>query len=249
MKTITITEEQYDILAKLGVIDGNVEVYNPHQELINKYDTGDYICINLDQIDNTWGIGTVDWRLATESYKLIHKEHKEILDAWLEDNDVEIEVALSMTCEWGKEADFVGNYDEARFYRLAQPKSVIWTPEYGNKVFYINYREDVDTTIYKPNDAMCKDLYNTHNIYQTKEQAEQAKTHLDKTRKLIAMVLWIQGELGGDYSIQHDYLDANKSKLEYKPIKPSYFYTHLITMKVTTVEQICELLNSGRETL
>ena len=84
-----------------------------------------------------------------------------------------------------------------------------------------------------------RSLIESNNYYQTKEQAEQVKAHLDKTTKLISLVLSIQGELGGEWFILKKYNAWSKST-------GTFYYPEVIYMKKETAEQICELLNSGR---
>ena len=55
-------------------------------------------------------------------YKLIHIRHKEVLDAWLEDNNVEIEQKSNVHQGWIEDSNFIENYQEWLEYRLEEKK-------------------------------------------------------------------------------------------------------------------------------
>ena len=88
-----------------------------------KYSTGNWIYVTEKVIEE----GHYDLMypdFSDEEYRLIHKKHKDILDAFLADNDVEVEkyktlegIYVTITGE-----NFIEHYNETWVYRLKQDK-------------------------------------------------------------------------------------------------------------------------------
>ena len=86
------------------------------KEIIKKYNRG-YIIV--EKFNNTYNrIDSLYTISRYENVKAIHKKHESILDAYLKDNDVEIELVAHDTKAWIKDYDFIFNYDERDKYRL-----------------------------------------------------------------------------------------------------------------------------------
>lgn len=135
MKEITIDGVEYILTPK----DNKLE------SIKQKFNTGNYICINQDCVDFTWEIGTVDWRGTWDSYKLIHKRHQNILTAFLNNSKTPIKVAImpaDSSIEWKTEPNFIDNYDESNEYKLS--KETIKMYQY----VYVNSSNSVLTTTY-----------------------------------------------------------------------------------------------------
>ena len=94
------------------------------EELIKKFESGNYIWIhNFPEYKKEWNIKGEhgDYRQC----KPIHKKHEAVLNAWLLDNDVEIEIELwneQQGKRWETEAGFINNYCENANYRLKEKK-------------------------------------------------------------------------------------------------------------------------------
>lgn len=86
-----------------------------------KYESGDYICLYIN-IDKKWCKVAFDRPSWTKNniYKLIHKRHSDILDAYLEDSSIEIKnltnSAILDTGIW------LNTYNEYKEYVLIKPK-------------------------------------------------------------------------------------------------------------------------------
>ena len=100
-----------------------------------KYASGNYIYIYISPIDDKIDIVSevyADPYIKNTCYKLIHKEHKDILDAYLADNDVEIEMlGNDFDAEWADLHDvytgnFIDSYNEDFEYRLKPKKKTIY---------------------------------------------------------------------------------------------------------------------------
>ena len=95
-----------------------------------KYASGDYICIfkNIDITANLWYIENNPEWISSNHYKLIHKKHKDILEAYLVDNNVEIEYVQGIQVgtgfkDWTTDKCFIEDYLENAEYRI---KPEIW---------------------------------------------------------------------------------------------------------------------------
>lgn len=110
------------------IIDGIVYVPKENKSeldlLKEKYNSGDYICIAKLHKHHNWELPKVFKWNQYNYYKLIHKKHKEILDAYLADNSVEIEYEFDeethCNAGWYIVDDFIDTYKEHRNYRLKQ---------------------------------------------------------------------------------------------------------------------------------
>lgn len=93
-----------------------------------KYASGKCICIFREATNDSWAktVSTPLW-LSYNTYKLIHKRHKELLDAYLADNSVKIEIKCrDNNAEWEWiDTDFIKNYNEDFEYRLKPKKKTI----------------------------------------------------------------------------------------------------------------------------
>lgn len=97
------------------------------------YTEGNHICIMSHKEESIYSI-IKDVEFCTDAkYKLIHKNHEEVLNAWLLDNDVEIEWrdlgnnqgCFFQTCL----GDFIEFYKEEREYRLKKDEAPLFTKE------------------------------------------------------------------------------------------------------------------------
>ncbi len=95
-----------------------------------KYASGDYICIfkNIDITANLWYIENNPEWISSNHYKLIHKKHKDILEAYLVDNNVEIEYVQGIQVgtgfkDWTTDKCFIEDYLENAEYHI---KPEIW---------------------------------------------------------------------------------------------------------------------------
>jgi hypothetical protein len=114
MKTITIDGVEYKLVPKYYKSEINT--------LKEKYETGNYICVFWNI--NEWMIANrPNWYIPLKR-KLIHIKHEEILNAYLYDNSIDIEV-------WGGEEyglirnEFIDTYDESCIYKLTPPSNPI----------------------------------------------------------------------------------------------------------------------------
>ncbi len=96
------------------------------QEMKKKFESGEYVLIGyfLDRGFNYWAETDklIKDNCLVKEYKLIHKKHKHILDAYLEDNSVQIiriDYANNIIgmCEI---RNFIEQYDENKEYQLKQ---------------------------------------------------------------------------------------------------------------------------------
>ena len=121
-------------------IDGVEYILTPKnnrlEDIKQKFNTGNYICINQDCVDFTWEIGTVDWRGNWDSYKLIHKRHQNILTAFLNNSKTPIKVAIMSVDsprEWKNEPNFIDSYDENNEYELAKETTKMYQYAYVDR--------------------------------------------------------------------------------------------------------------------
>lgn len=95
--------------------------------LKDKYKSGDYICILTGYDINGWVTTTApQWYCdhKDDKYKLIHKKHKDILDAYLKDKNIDIEYFTNYYDDnnvWSTCVNFIDLYKESEDYRL-KPK-------------------------------------------------------------------------------------------------------------------------------
>lgn len=96
MKTIIIDNVEYGLVPKQASIKSELDA------LKEKYATGNYICISGETRNQKtiWVIVSDISQFTFGNFKLIHKKHKDILDAYLADNNVEIEERISGSSHW-----------------------------------------------------------------------------------------------------------------------------------------------------
>ena len=95
-----------------------------------KYASGDYILITPEYRTKEWiVVQNPEW--DCDNYKIIHKKHKDVLDTYLADNSVDIEVCgtyyraeYTDLFEIG-ESDFIDSYNENWEYRIKPKKKTI----------------------------------------------------------------------------------------------------------------------------
>lgn len=79
-------------------------------KLKEKYATGNYICIyKNNEYMKQWEVNIKPMWNGVGEYRLIHKKHKDILNAWLKDNNVKIKWFNEKTQKWWS---FTGNFIE-----------------------------------------------------------------------------------------------------------------------------------------
>ncbi len=88
-----------------------------------KYKGGEYVLIVPEYRTNEWiVVNNPDW--DCDNYRLIHKKHKDILDAYLANNNVEIEFNYGYDL-WEKDLYFIEKYNETFEYRLKPKKKTV----------------------------------------------------------------------------------------------------------------------------
>jgi hypothetical protein len=93
-----------------------------YKEIKEKLSTGNYNIVFKQKINNKWSLcyrpNDLVWRNDFD-YKVIHRKHRNILDAYLEDNNVEIE--FKATNKWFKlEGDFINTYSPLTIYNIVE---------------------------------------------------------------------------------------------------------------------------------
>ncbi len=140
-----------------------------------KYASGDYICILY--VSDKWEINNYPAFIEIGSYKLIHKKHKDILDAYSADNSVNIQIncrAFNTEWEW-IDTDFITKYDEAFEYRLKPKKKTIelamFTCYNSEQKEWV--RPEIFESIEKFKNKFCGDIcVNHHEISYTRYEQE-----------------------------------------------------------------------------
>lgn len=97
--TIPLTDEQItDLINGKSVVIAQSAIPKPKSELDllkEKYESGDYISLWKNEFNSPYGwqiaVGDCSSLLVHSQHKLIHKKHKDVLDAYLADNSIEIE--------------------------------------------------------------------------------------------------------------------------------------------------------------
>lgn len=126
-------KNQYGDRKQIRLVNGKFEFVKENLEtniLKQKYKSRDYILIvKQNGFENLWykfnRIGDdieEDLELIQDKRaKLIHKKHEDILNAYLKDNNVEIEVYEKMDNDYALlDKDFIVTYNENYLYRLKQ---------------------------------------------------------------------------------------------------------------------------------
>lgn len=88
-----------------------------------KFASGDYICIS--HISDKWETNKCPAFIEIGSYKLIHKKHKDVLDAYLFDNRVDIEVLFDSGYLQQIAEVFIDSYNENWEYRIKPKKKTV----------------------------------------------------------------------------------------------------------------------------
>lgn len=117
------------------IIDGIVYVPKKKSELDllkEKYESRDYIIVVRNNMtDFRWAkLNRMPSWIQGADYKLIHKKHKDILDAYLADNSVEIEYHIERDL-WAIDKNFIDKYKEDCEYRLKQQYPIFKRNEDG----------------------------------------------------------------------------------------------------------------------
>lgn len=107
---------------------------NEIDNLKSKFQTGNYICLGVSKCVK------IQYPIFQEKciidYKLIHKKHVVVLDAYLKDKNIEIEYCSTCNGWITIDGDFLLNYDELEHYRIKEPES---------QIVYECYRTDKKT--------------------------------------------------------------------------------------------------------
>lgn len=98
---------------------------NNIEEMKKKYGSGDYKLLKkVKHLTNGWKLDTFmpfiaynGHDITEDNFRLIHKKHEEVLNAWLEDNNVEIEWSQADSA-WRDDKDFIKDYLDTFNYRL-----------------------------------------------------------------------------------------------------------------------------------
>lgn len=137
-------------LKKVHLVNGKFEFIKSELDILKeKYETGNYIIIRLNDngYERKWIIQTDFYKgLNGIKFKLIHKKHKDILDAYLKDNTIDIEVVYSLdnSSNSVRVLDFIESYDERLDYKLVDKiKYPIFKVNEDGEVFRFN---DKDST-------------------------------------------------------------------------------------------------------
>lgn len=156
-------------------IDGVEYILTPKnnrlEDIKQKFNTGDYICINQDCVDYTWEIGTKDWRGNWDSYKLIHKRHQNILTAFLNNSETLIKVAgmsVDSSREWKTEYNFIDNYNENNEYELTDETTKLYQYAYADRDGTIL----LTTYLYKDNASFIKGVGRVPKWYKQLDYTE-----------------------------------------------------------------------------
>lgn len=112
-----------ELLAEIEKMKGVVHK-SESETMKEKYESGNYIAIFFHTGFNAWTTTVFDKPSFCDlvKWKLIHKKDKDILDAYLKDNSVEIEIMyLNINDSWSELCDdFIETYDENAEYRLKE---------------------------------------------------------------------------------------------------------------------------------
>lgn len=133
------------------------------KEIQQTFETGEYICIYYT-MDKKWMVVNKPLFGTPGQYKLIHKKHEDILNAYLEDNNIKIERRTVLESPKWIKVNFIETYDSTDDYRIKEPES---------QIVYEVYRTNKKTGASKLlgellTDSMIKTLENdarTQNTY------------------------------------------------------------------------------------
>lgn len=92
-----------------------------HQEIAKKFKTGNYIiiwkCVEPITLNYRWLINGSDRLFPSIEYKLIHKKHKDILENYIKDININIVVLIDDSVY---NIDFIETYDERNNYKIME---------------------------------------------------------------------------------------------------------------------------------
>lgn len=92
-----------------------------NQEIAEKFKTGDYIiiwkCVEPITLNYRWLINGSDRLFPGIEYKLIHKKHKDILENYIKDININIVVLIDDSVY---KIDFIETYDERNNYKIME---------------------------------------------------------------------------------------------------------------------------------
>ena len=139
-QTITLNGIEYNLIPKeisVGYIENfyakDMKVETIEEYLKRKFEEGNgrYEVLFKEKKSNDWSFcyrpNDLTWRKGWE-YKLIKKEHKEIIEAYLKDRNIKIEFTNNVSKDadigtvWYIEEDLIENYNEEYTYRIAVKK-------------------------------------------------------------------------------------------------------------------------------
>ena len=139
-QTITLNGIEYNLIPKeisVGYImnwyDKDMKAETTEEYLKRKFeeDKGQYEVLFKEKKSNDWSFcyrpNDLSWRKDWE-YKLIKKEHKEIIEAYLKDRNIKIEFTNNVSKDadietiWYIEEALIENYNEEYTYRIAIQK-------------------------------------------------------------------------------------------------------------------------------
>ena len=95
---------------------------NIHTMIAEKYATGEYICVVENRFGGTgYFIKENDEFKENWNYKLIHKKHKDVLEAHLMDSSVAVVICVEDSI-YRMNLDFIETYDERNNYKIMELK-------------------------------------------------------------------------------------------------------------------------------
>lgn len=230
--TIPLTDEQITNLTNgksVVITPSTINLFNKTavDSLKEKYESGKYICIYKEYIhledkhNYCWHIKENPLFTNIGEYKLIHKKHKEILDAYLADNSVEIEFSYGDAIVWDIQEDFISRYTEKKHYRL-KPKQE-----------YPIFKRDNSGNVYKINDKLTYTIMFHSGINLSGEQIRTGSwsndfeiiPHDTKTGLYHLQPVWFKGDTKtsiGFYSVtdRHPLTEDGFHCIDYKSIEP-----------------------------
>ena len=154
-----------------GVIYDLVERTDTKSELDimkEKFESGDYVCVfNRDG----WGIGYSELILKHYKHKLIHNKHKDILEAYLADNSVEI--YDNTYDELVEPYHFIENYDENIEYELLKQQYPIFK-KVENGIFKQTSNYDCEWVLHRSSES-CGNMFRDYTGNDTPETIQYDK--------------------------------------------------------------------------
>lgn len=139
LQTITLNGIEYNLIPKeisigyMNLYDKDIKTETIEEYLKRKFREGNgrYEVLFKEKKSNVWSFcyrpNDLSWRKDWE-YKLIKKEHKEIIEAYLKDRNIKIEFTNNVSKDadietiWYVEEDLIENYYEEYTYRIAVKK-------------------------------------------------------------------------------------------------------------------------------